>query len=168
MKENDVKKTIKNIYFKNKSIHDYFINLKNPNLKNNETKKKLVNINESNNIYIKYLKNSNIIFRDKGDNNNKNLKLLFDELNEDMDKQNNIIFPFLNVLPNLVQAYIDSDLDDTFTNKTSDNISYYLITNNKNTNNIAKIGIIIYAIPFSFGIFILIIKSIAIIIVATI
>ena len=95
----------------------------------------MVNINESNNIYIKYLKNSNIIFRDKGDNNNKNLKLLFDELNEDMDKQNNIIFPFLNVLPNLVQAYIDSDLDDAFTNKTSDNISYYLKIFQKLKNN---------------------------------
>ena len=143
MKENnDIKKTIKNIYLKNKSIHDYFINFKNQYLKSNEIKRKSTNINESQNIYIKYLKNPDIIFQDKGDINNKNLNILFDELNEDMDKQNNIIFPFLNILPNLVQAYIDSDLDDpnikNNKNKTSineSNESYYLKIFQKLKNN---------------------------------
>jgi hypothetical protein len=59
------------------------------------------------------LKNPNIIFQDKGDINNNNLKLLFKELNDDIDNGYNIILPFLENIPqNLVKAYIESDLDN--------------------------------------------------------
>ena len=67
---------------------------------------------QNNYIYIKYLENNDIIFQDKGDINNVNLKLLLEELNKDIDNKNNILFPFLNIFPNLISAYINSDLDN--------------------------------------------------------
>ena len=109
-----------NLFTKIKSIHDYFkeklnkeniLNI-NQKLENNENIINLEKDDNNDNIYIKYLKNPNIIFQDKGDINNKNLKLLFDELNIDLDNKNNILFPFLDICSNLVSAYIESDLDD--------------------------------------------------------
>ena len=96
------------LFNKIKSIHDYFIPSKNNSIinKNNNYQ------NKDSNIYIKYLDNPNIIFQKKDDINNENLKLLFNELNKDMDDGNNILFPFLDVCQNLVKAYIESDLDD--------------------------------------------------------
>ena len=82
-----------------KLFHDYFKSKKNKSIKNK-------------NIYFKYLNNNNIIFQDKGDINNENLKLLLKELNKDMECCNNLLLPFLNVGPNLVKAYIESDLDN--------------------------------------------------------
>ena len=91
------------------------------------------------NIYIKYIKNPNIIFQNKGDINNNNLKLLFNELKKDMEEGNNILFSFLDIFPNLVKAYIESDLDDF--NNIKDNEIYnisesvYLKTFEKLKNN---------------------------------
>ena len=87
------------------------------NIKKDKSQIKLdKNEYKDDNIYIKYLINPNIIFEDKKDINNNinknNLKSLFNELNKDMEKRNNIIFPFLEIFPNLVKAYIESDLDD--------------------------------------------------------
>ena len=91
-------------------FHDYFenkFNAENKSINVNKIKED----NNFNHIYFKYLENNDIIFQNK-DNNNENLKLLFKELNNDLDKGNNIILPFLDVLNNLVKAYIESDLDD--------------------------------------------------------
>ena len=62
-------------------------------------------------IYLKYLKNNNIIFENK-DNNNENFTLIVNELNNDIDNGNNIILPFLDIAPNLVKFYIESDIDN--------------------------------------------------------
>ena len=92
-----------------KEFHDFLINNKKTKNDNKETE----NEYEENNIYFKYLKNPNIIFQDKGDINNNNLKLLFKELNDDIDNGYNILLPFLENIPqNLVKAYIESDLDN--------------------------------------------------------
>ena len=102
---------------------------------NNINKNDFIN----NNIYIKYLENPNIIFQNKDDLNNNNLKLLFNELKKDTEKRNNILFPFLDIFPNLVKAYIESDLDD-YSNKKNNEIcniseSVYLKTFEKLKNN---------------------------------
>ena len=66
----------------------------------------------SDNIYIKYLKDHSIIFPNKDNfNSNLELEMIFKELNKDIDNGDNIILPFLDIVPNLVKAYIDSDLD---------------------------------------------------------
>ena len=123
--KNENNKKQNDYFLKCKSIHDYFTHLK-----DNSIKKNIIKI-ENNNIYIKYLEKPNIIFQDKGDDNNKNLKLLFNELNKDMDDGNNILFPFLDICPNLVKAYIQSDLDDF----NSISKSIYLKTFEKLKNN---------------------------------
>jgi hypothetical protein len=122
---------IKNQFLKLKSLHDYFIN------KNNEN-----NINEKNNIYIKYLNNHNIIFQNK-DINNENFKSIINELYLDIEKGNNIIFPFIdNICINLIKSYIESNLDDSDSyledknNKASQiSDSVYLKTFSKIKNN---------------------------------
>ena len=96
-----------NIFLKVKSVCDYFTNLK-----DNSEIISLDNKEKNDNIYVKYLNNNNIIFQDRGDINNTNLKLLFNEINNDIDNENNILFPFLDFCQNLVKAYIESDLDD--------------------------------------------------------
>ena len=113
-------------FLKIKSIEDF----------NNKQNGKLQNIiNYDKNIYYKYLENSNIIFQEKGDINNENLKLILKELNQDMDKENNIIFPFLDICPNLIEAYIKSDLDDKNIGNNENTKSIYLETINKLKNN---------------------------------
>ena len=98
----------KNLFSKIKLIHDYF-NFKNKkqtdNDENNAIKINSNDLNfEENNIYIKYLNNPDIIFQEKGDTNNENLKLLFKELDSDIKIGNNILFPFLDIFPNLIKA----------------------------------------------------------------
>ena len=75
-----------------------------------ENKEENVVIN-SDNIYIKYLKEPNIIFQNINNNNNSNLELIFKELNKDIDNEDNIFLPFLDITENLIKAYIESDLD---------------------------------------------------------
>ena len=114
-----------------KLFNDYFSSKKlgNINIHYNDD-------NKYNNIYIKYLENKNIIYQSKGDINNENLKSIFNELNLDMDNGYNILFPFIGDIHNLVDAYIESDLDDI--NQEKDNISEsnYLKIFSKLKNNI--------------------------------
>ena len=120
-----------NFFSKIKLIHDYF-NFKNKKQANDDNIN-LIKINcndlkvEESNIYIRYLNNPSIIFQEKGDINNENLKLLFKELDSDIKAGNNILFPFLDIFPNLIKAYIDSDLDDiNFKEKESVSNSNYI------------------------------------------
>jgi len=91
-----------------KNIIDDKTNINNINILNEN---KLKENSSNDNIYIKYLKDPEIIFKKK-DINNNNLKCLFNEIDYDIEKGNNIIFPFINVAENLVKAYIESNIDD--------------------------------------------------------
>ena len=105
----DKTKKIDVLFSKIVSIENFFKN------KNDTSSQKTKDKNEqeiNTNIYIKYLKNPDIIFQNN-DFNNENLKLLFNELKTDIENGTNIIFPFLDIVPNLIKAYIESDLDDT-------------------------------------------------------
>ena len=103
---------INNKFLKIKSIHDFYLKIKNKDFQNK--------IEINNNIYIKYLNNPFIIFKEY-DNNNDNLKEFFKEINEDLDNSKNIYFPFLDIFPNLVKAYIESNLDDEISIKKQNN-----------------------------------------------
>ena len=117
--------------FKIKLFHDYFSSKKSGNANIDFS-----NDNKFNNIYIKYLENKNIIYQSKGDINNENLKSFFNELNLDMDNGNNILFPFIGEFHNLVDAYIESDLDDNNDEKDNISESNYLKIFSKLKNNI--------------------------------
>ena len=120
-----------NNFSKIKLFHDYFLSKELGNINNHYN-----DDNKYNNIYIKFLENKNIIYQSKGDINNENLKSFFNELNLDIENSNNILFPFIGDLHNLVNAYIESDLDDI--NQEKDNISEsnYLKIFSKLKNNI--------------------------------
>ena len=122
-KENDINKNNNNennnIYLRLKKFHDFFESKskqENKSLNNgitkigNESEINKIEDNE-NDIYIKYLKDNNIIFPNN-DNNNENFKLIVQELNNDIDNRKNIFLPFLDITPNLVKAYIESDFDN--------------------------------------------------------
>ena len=121
----------KKFFSKIKLIHDY-LNSKNKKQPNDDNINVIkTNFNdlkvEESNIYIKYLNNPEIIFQEKGDINNENLKLFFKELFSDIKAGYNILFPFLDIFPNLIKAYIDSDLDDiNFEEKESVSNSNYI------------------------------------------
>jgi hypothetical protein len=106
----------KNLFSKIKLIHDYFNSKNKKQTVDDDINVIKINFNdlkiEESNIYIKYLNKPDIIFQEKGDINNENLKLFFKELDSDIKIGNNILFPFLDIFPNLIKAYIDSDLDD--------------------------------------------------------
>ena len=107
LEENNEINKKSDIFLNLQKFHEFLINkskTKKDDLENDK--------DEENNIYFKYLNNPNIIFQSKGDINNNNLILLFKTLNNDIDNGNNIILPFLEICPNLVKAYIESDLDD--------------------------------------------------------
>jgi len=119
--------TKEKIFSKIKLMHDYFDSKNKKQTNNDDTNVIKINFNEESNIYIKYLNNPDIIFQEKGDINNENLKLFFKELDSDIKAQNNILFPFLDIFPNLIKAYINSDLDDiNFEEKESVSNSNYL------------------------------------------
>ena len=120
-----------NFFSKIKLVHDYFISKNKKETDDSNINVIKTNFNDlkvkESNIYIKYLNNPDIIFQEKGDRNNENLKLLFKELDSDIKIENNILFPFLDLFPNLIKAYINSDLDDiNFGEKESVSNSYYL------------------------------------------
>jgi hypothetical protein len=102
----------KDLFLEIKSIHDYLDskNKKDLNGVKNEELKGDENIIKENlsdeSIYIKYLKDPEIIFKKKDiiKYSNNNLKFLFNKIDYDIDKGNNIIFPFINVCENLVKA----------------------------------------------------------------
>ena len=117
-KENDINNN--NINVKLKKFYVFFesqTNIENQPINNkiNETCKESEitkkEDEQEEHIYLKYLKNNNFIFENK-DNNNENFKLLVKELNNDIDNGNNIILPFLDIAPNLVKFYIESDIDN--------------------------------------------------------
>ena len=122
----------KNKFFsKIELIYDY-MNSKNKKQTNDDNINVIIiNINylkvQERNIYIKYLNNPDIIFLEKGDINNMNLNLFFKELDSNIKAGSNILFPFLDIFPNLIKAYIDSDLDDiNFEEKESVSKSNYI------------------------------------------
>ena len=118
----DNKRVDKDIFLEIKSIHDYLDSKIKKDLNENKIEelkndKNIINENilkenlSDDNIYIKYLKDPEIIFNKK-DINNINLKSLFNEIDYDIEKGNNIIFPYINVCENLVKAYIESGIDN--------------------------------------------------------
>jgi len=123
--KNEIKgnnKIEKDLFSEIKSIHDYLDSkikkdlneIKNEELKSNKNNTNEKILKESliyDNIYIRYLKDPEIIFPKK-DINKNNLKCLFNEIDYDIKKGINIIFPFINICENLVKAYIESNLDD--------------------------------------------------------
>ena len=120
-KENDINKNNDNkkngINVKLKMLHDFFeteLNKEKQQI-NNEACKTVdeseLTIENDGHIYFKYLRKNNIIFEKNGINN-ENFKLIVKELNNDIDNGNYIILPFLNIAPNLIKAYIESDLDN--------------------------------------------------------
>jgi len=115
-------KVDKDLFLEIKSIHDYLDSKNKKDLnenKNEKLKSDKIILNENilkenlgnDNIYIRYLKDPEIILPKK-DINNINLKCLFNEIDYDIEKGNNIIFPFINICENLLEAYIQSNLDD--------------------------------------------------------
>ena len=77
-----------------KSIKDFY---------NNESK----NIEDSDNILIKYLKDPNIIKNNK----KENASLFIKELLDQIKNGNNIILPFIDPVYDLIESYLDSDID---------------------------------------------------------
>ena len=64
------------------------------------------NEKKSNNILFQFISNQNIL------ENESSLILFFEELKNQLKIGNNILIPFLNIYPNLIKAYINSDLDE--------------------------------------------------------
>ena len=134
------------ILLKIRKFHDYF-NSKNFQEKqeiNNDLKKdgNIENItkedDKSDDIYIQYLKNHNIIFPNNN-NNNSNLELMFKELDKDIDNGDNIFLPYLDIVENLVKAYIESDLDTFNINEEGETISDKNITPEPNDSFYQKV-----------------------------
>ena len=69
--------------------------------------KRISNIEENDSILIKYLKNEAII----KDSNSKNLLLFINELSNQINKGNNIILPFIDPCYNIIEAYINSNIN---------------------------------------------------------
>ena len=86
-------------------------------------------------IYFSYYTNRDIIFQDKGDKDNVNLKKFFQKIKGDIIKNNNILFPFLNFFPDLIKAYILSDLDDELNTEKEIKESVYLSIISQLKNN---------------------------------
>ena len=83
-----------------KSIRDFYNNKSNT-------------IEDSDNILIKYLKDPNIIKNNKKENASLFIKELLNQINNG----NNIILPFIDPCYDLIEAYIDSDIDTINENK---------------------------------------------------
>ena len=134
------------ILLKIRKFHDYF-NSKNFQEKqeiNNDLKKdgNIENItkedDKSDDIYIQYLKNHNIIFPNNN-NNNSNLELMFKELDKDIDNGDNIFLPYLDIVENLVKAYIESDLDTINITEEGETISEKKISLDQNDSFYQKV-----------------------------
>ena len=134
------------ILLKIRKFHDYF-NSKNFQEKqeiNNDLKKdgNIETItkeeDKSDDIYIQYLKNHNIIFQNNN-NNNSNLELMFKELDKDIDNGDNIFLPYLDIVEDLVKAYIESDLDTFNISEEGETISEKNITPEPNDSFYQKV-----------------------------
>ena len=106
MEKTDVKSNLKNKFLLLKSIHDQIYNLSKKDKNINESNNKHQNL-INDNIFIKYLHNNKILFDDK-----TNMINFINQLHNYAKNNENIIFPFLNVCPTLVKAYIESDVDE--------------------------------------------------------
>jgi hypothetical protein len=105
MEKNNYKNYIKNKYLLLSSIHNAREFLSKQN--NNDNLSNIIPEISNENIIIQYLLNPKIIFNDKS--NLINLIIYLNNLCKDND---NIIFPFIDICPNLVKAYIESDIDE--------------------------------------------------------
>ena len=105
MEKTDKKNYFKNNYLLLNSIHDQ-INILSKKDKNDSESNNILQNPINDNIFIKYLHNNNILF-DK-----TNLINFIVQLYNYSKNNESIIFPFLNVCPLLVKAYIESDLDE--------------------------------------------------------
>ena len=106
MEKTDVQNNIKNKYLLLDSIHNEILFLSNKE-KNNINPGDNPPNQASNNILINYLQNKNIIFTDE-----TILINFIDQLNNYLKENENIIFPFLDLVPSLVKAYIQSSIDE--------------------------------------------------------
>ena len=107
MKKTDIQKNIKNKYLLLDSIHNeiaFLLKKEKNNINSEENPPNKVN-NE--NILINYLKNKNIIFNDE-----VYLINFIVQLNNYLKGNENIIFPFLDLVPDLVKTYIQSSIDE--------------------------------------------------------
>ena len=106
MEKNDYKNYFKNKFLLLNSIHNA-INFLSKKDNNNNNVSDIIPEIPNENIIIEYLKDPNIIFSEK--TKLINFILYLNNLSKDSD---NIIYPFLDVCPNLVRAYIESDIDE--------------------------------------------------------
>ena len=90
----------------NKLMIDFFIYLSKQNNKNDIDSNNIKNQNE------KYILQTFIEAPKEVYEKSSNLKLFIKELIIQLNRGNNIIIPFLNLCPFLVEAYIESDLDE--------------------------------------------------------
>ena len=107
MEKTDIQKNIKNKYLLLDSIHNeiaFLLEKEKNNINSEENPPNKVN-NE--NILINYFKNKNIIFNDE-----VYLINFIVQLNNYLKGNENIIFPFLDLVPDLVKAYIQSSIDE--------------------------------------------------------
>ena len=110
MEKTDVKNNIKKNYLLLYSIHneiDYLSKKDKNNIKLPDNLQNQNLTNHANDIIIKYLRDNNIIFTDK-----TNLINLIIQLQNFIKDNEIIVFPFLDIVPQLVKAYIQSDIDE--------------------------------------------------------
>ena len=106
MEKTDNKNYFKNKYLLLNLLHET-IDYLSKEEKNNSESENLLQNSMKDNILIKYLQKNNILIEDKA-----NLINFISQLFNFSKNNENIIFPFLNLCPSLVQAYIDNDIDE--------------------------------------------------------
>ena len=100
-------KNINTKYLLLNTLHSKLDNLSQSNENSFQSGNKTQNENIENNILIKYIQDPNILFADKS-----NFINCINELDSFLDNNETIIFPFLDICPKLVKAYIQYDLDE--------------------------------------------------------
>ena len=106
MEKEDTKSYLKNKYLLLNSIHNQ-IDLLYKRSKNNNSQTEITQDQFSNDIFIQYLQDPNILIYEK-----TNFINFIYQINFFLNDNENIIFPFLNACPNLVKAYIQNDIDE--------------------------------------------------------
>ena len=97
-------------------------------------------INNTDNILIKYLKDEVII----KDSNSENLILFINELSKQIDNGNTIILPFIDPCYNLIEAYISNDNNNDNIKIFNDNKIFIQLINNSFINRKNLIPIYAY------------------------
>ena len=85
------------------NLNDFIIQIKN---KNNNQENQIIEKEKQKSIIQEYVENKNII------KNKEKLICFIEELSEILKIGNNNIMPYLNLCPNLIKSYIESDLDE--------------------------------------------------------